>query len=201
VTGNAESPDVGARGWTTRDGLTRLIARSDRLELEQATLRVVIAGLALVYVAWFVSRRGDNVPQAHVEGLTVALGFFLLSCLLVLRVLAAGKPSVLRRFFGMTIDNAVITYCMIRMGEPGASMLGVYLFITFGYGFRYGRLYMHACQLMAIVGFALVLAETPYWSYNRAAGLGFLLVLIILPAYVGVLLQRILETKKRTTSK
>ena len=197
MTGDTKRPTVGTPGWTSREGLKRLIACSDRVEFEQATLRAVIAGLVLVYVVWFVSRRADNVFPARVEGLGVALGFFLLSCLLVLRILAAGKPSVLRRFFGMAVDNAVITYCLLRTGAGGIAFVNLYLLITFGYGFRYGRLYLHACQLMAVAGLAFLLVASDYWSHNIAVGFTFLLALIIFPLYVGVLVQRILEAKKR----
>ena len=97
----------------------------------------------------------------------------------------------------MIIDNAVTTYCLIRMGEGGAVIIGVYLFVTFGNGFRYGRLYLYACQVMAMVGFGLVLAESTYWSHSIFVGIGFLIALVVLPFYVGCLAQKIKEAKKR----
>ena len=85
------------------------------------------------------------VQQPHFEVLMAALAFFLSPCWLVFRILFAGNPAVRRRFLGMVVDNAVTTYCLIRLGEGGAVIIGVYLFITFGNGFRYGRIYLHAC--------------------------------------------------------
>jgi two-component system sensor histidine kinase RpfC len=91
----------------------------------------------------------------------------------------------------MPVDNGLITYCLIRMGEGGAVVLFVYLFITFGNGFRYGRFYLHACQLMGLVGFSVVLAVSPFWSNHVAIGAGYLVGLIVSPFYVGVLAERI----------
>jgi len=189
--------DHGPAGWTSREGIELLIARSDRVELEQAKLRVVIAGLVLLYIAWYVSRSGGNSPQPLLDVLMVAVGFFWFWCLLFIRILSAGKPSVPRRFLGMVVDNAVTTYCLIRMGEDGAALIGVYLFITFGNGFRYGRFYLHACQAMSLAGFALVLFKSDYWSHSLSIGIGFLVSLIVLPFYVGVLAERINKEKQR----
>jgi two-component system, sensor histidine kinase RpfC len=197
VSAEKQGLDVGPAGWTSLDGIKRLIARSDRFERKQANLRVIISGLVLLYLAWLLSESGDNAPDSHLEVLTVAAGFFFFSFLLVIRILSAGKPSVPRRFLGMVVDNAVTTYCLIRMGDGGAVIIGVYLFITFGNGFRYGRFYLHACQLMSLAGFALVLLISDYWSHSHGVGIGFLISLLVLPFYVGSMAERIKKERKR----
>jgi len=196
VTSGTVQETVSAPGWTTREGLKRLVARSDRAELEQAGLRALIAGIVLAYVAWSAFHRGYAL-QAHADGLTVALAFFLLSCLLILRILAAGRLSVPRRVFGIVADNAVITYCLFSMGMGGLPAANAYLFITFSYGFRYGRVYMHACQIMGLAGLAFLLMASDYWSYNLPVGVSFMFGLIIFPLYVGALGQRIVDANKR----
>jgi two-component system sensor histidine kinase RpfC len=137
-----------------------------------------------------VLRNGTVGPEEN-EILAVIGGFLAFSVLLTLGILAAPRVSAPRRFLGMAVDNAVITYCLIRMGEGGAVVLFVYLFITFGNGFRYGRFYLHACQLMGLVGFSVVLAVSPFWSNHVAIGASYLIALIVLPFYVGVLAERI----------
>src|SRR5450631_376104 len=195
---DANPLDVGIRAWLTRKGLRQLVAHSDRLELKQAKVRVIISALVLVYLVWYVLHRApDTAPQSHIEVLVVAGTFFLFSCLLVLSILAAGKPSVGRRFLGMVIDNAVTTYCLIEMGEGGAVVIAVYLFVTFGNGFRYGRFYLHACQAMALAGFTLVLIYGEFWSHSHYVGLGFLIALLVLPFYVAHLAKGITEARKR----
>ncbi len=193
----ARQASLGIRDWTTRKGFALLIAQCDRQEFQQAGLRVTIGGAVLIWLWYVAHQRDTNAPQQHMEVLVVAITFFLFSCLLVFRILQAGAPSIGRRFLGMIIDNAVTTYCLATIGEPGAVIIGVYLFITFGNGFRYGRLYLYACQIMALVGFGLVLAKSNYWSHSIFVGVGFLIALIVLPFYVGSLAQKIKEAKRR----
>jgi len=176
-----------------------LVASSDRLEFDQAVVRVSLAGFALVYVAWYVTftTRGDGLSGAYRQALGIALGYLGLSVMFLLLVLAGGKPSALRRLVAMAVDTTVITYCLIRMGESSAVILFGYLYIIFGNGFRYGRWYLHASQAMAFVGFIVVLFASEFWPKHLWIGLGFLMGLIIIPFYVGALSQRIIEEKNR----
>lgn len=179
-----------------RRKLRQIIGAVHRPELEQTALRVLIAGIVMVYLFWY-ALRDDQVTRDVAQVLGVSVGFFAFSLLLTLRVLAVGGESVSRRMVGMLADNAVTTYCLINMGEGGAVIIGVYLFITFGNGFRYGRRYLHACQAMGVIGFSAALILSPFWSQHVAIGVGFLIGLLILPVYVGVLADRIEKAKKR----
>jgi two-component system sensor histidine kinase RpfC len=97
----------------------------------------------------------------------------------------------------MVADNAVTSYCLIQTGEPGAVIIGVYLFITFGNGFRYGRRYLHACQILSLAGFALVMVMSEFWRAEMSLSIGIVISMLVLPFYVGVLAERITEAKKR----
>jgi two-component system sensor histidine kinase RpfC len=155
-------------------------------ELEQALLRVLIGGAVMAYLAWLVFFSGASQPQ-HSEVFAVSVGFFLLGVAIVVRVVVHPQGSVARRILAMIADNAVTSYCLIRTGEGGAVVLFVYLFITFGNGFRYGKRYLYTCQLMAIAGFTTVLVFSPFWSEHLLIGLGFLISLIVLPYYQRIL--------------
>src|SRR6266566_9409981 len=178
------------------DGLKEMLSAARGPELEQSALRVLIAGIVLAYLTWYVFHDGE-VRRDEAEVLAVAVGFFLFGVGLTLRVLTVPHGSAARRFVGMIADNAVTTFCLIQMGEGGALVLFVYLFITFGNGIRFGRLYLLACQLMGIAGFALVLSLSPFWSQHLAIDSAFLLALLILPIYVGVLAERIKRERNR----
>jgi two-component system, sensor histidine kinase RpfC len=173
-----------------------LVAVSHRPELEQTSLRVLIAGIVMVYLFWYSSRDG-SVSASERNVLLVSILFFVFGLVLMLRVLFTARPSVARRYLGMVADNAVTSFCLMQMGEGGAVVIGVYLFITFGNGFRYGRRYLHVCQALGILGFSTVLALSDFWSHHVAIGVGFLIGLVILPFYVGVLAERIENAKKR----
>jgi two-component system sensor histidine kinase RpfC len=101
---------------------------------------------------------GCSLPSALLSGIAeVAGGFLALNVLLALWLVAAPHVSVLHRFIAMIGDNAVAAFCLLKLGEGGAVILFVYFFITFGNGFRYGRIYLHASQLMGLVSFSVLL--------------------------------------------
>ena len=150
----------------------------------------------MVYLFWYAFR-DSAVSQNEQMVLFVSVLFFAFGLVLMLRVLLTARPSVGRRYLGMVADNAVTSFCLMQMGEGGAVVIGVYLFITFGNGFRYGRRYLHACQALGVAGFTAVLVLSDFWSHHVAIGTGFLIGLVILPFYVGVLAERIENAKKR----
>ena len=188
-------PHANKAGWSPQY-LRDLISTAHRPELEQTSLRVLIAGIVMVYLFWYASRDGA-VSQSEQMVLFVSVLFFAFGLVLMMRVLLTARPSVGRRYLGMVADNAVTSFCLMQMGEGGAVVIGVYLFITFGNGFRYGRRYLHACQALGVVGFTAVLVLSDFWSHHVAIGTGFLIGLVILPFYVGVLAERIENAKKR----
>jgi len=182
--------------WLSRDRLKAVIAAAPRPELEQAVLRVGIVGIILAFLFWYVLRDG-RIESAEYEVLAVTSVFLAFGVLLTLWILAAPHVSVPRRFIGMIADNVVATYFLSQMGEGGAVILFVYLFITFGNGFRFGRFYLHVCQLMGLLGFSVVFVVSPLWSQHFWIWLGYLIALIVLPFYVGILSERLKEERKR----
>jgi len=185
-----------ARRLISHMGLTGVVARAHRPELEQSLLRVAIGGLVLLYLILHVYS-DDRVTDDEGQVLWVAVAFFAFSIALTVQILASHNISIARRFLGMVADNAVTTYCLIQTGEPGAVIIGVYLFITFGNGFRYGRPYLHACQIMSLAGFATVMLKSEFWRAEMSLSMGIAISILVLPFYVGVLAQRITEAKKR----
>jgi two-component system sensor histidine kinase RpfC len=185
-----------AKDLVSRFGLTNMLAHAHRPELEQSLLRVAIGGLVLVYLI-LNGYRDSKITAEEVSVLSVAVGFFVFSIALTAQILASHSVSVARRFIGMIADNGVTSFCLIQTGEPGAVIIGVYLFITFGNGFRYGRTYLHACQVMSLVGFTLVVAMSDFWRQEMSLSIGIAISIIVLPFYVGVLAERITEAKKR----
>src|SRR5215467_7609179 len=185
-----------ASRWIKRDSLKAWLKSIRGTELEQAWLRVLIGGAVMVYLALNVFIYPVTQPQDY-EVLAVSVAFFIFGVAVVARVLVKPESSSARRFLAMIVDNAVTSYCLFRMGERGAVVLFVYLFITFGNGMRYGPSYLRACRLMALAGFAVVLGFSPFWSQHLWIGLGILIAILILPSYVGMLTDWLKEARQR----
>ena len=97
----------------------------------------------------------------------------------------------------MLSDTGGATFYVWLAGDHGVSMIAVYLFVTFGNGFRYGRRYLFGCQALCLTGFIAALLFVPYWQSIAPRGIGLLVALVILPLYVSMLLKRIEETRTR----
>ena len=173
-----------------------LRARVDSPELEQAVLRVALSSIVLA-AFWGYLGREDALSDRESQVLTATVAFVVLSLALLARIVQQGGRSVLRRYLGIVLDNAGITYFMAMMGEAGAVMFGLYLFIIFGNGFRYGRTYLHVCQIMSLTGFGAVILLDDHWLTSRSVGLACFAAILVLPFYVSVLAQRITDARKK----
>ena len=173
----------------------RLKARSDS-EHEQALLRLAIVGSFLVYMALVHGSRSTGGPT---DWAIIALlaSFFLVGVAIFAAICIWPDENVPRRLIGMLADNGGATWYICLAGEYGFSMIGVFLFVAFGNGFRYGRRYLFASQALSVAGYAAVLLLVPYWQGHRPAGIGLLIALIVLPLYVSTLLERIQEARSK----
>ena len=179
-----------AEQWRVR------LARVERPEIEQAGLRVLIVGLVLGYLLYAAHRDG-RIDDLESQVLWVAVATLTIAVVILIRIVLVGGASRIRRALGMVADNAATTYCLLQMEEAGAIIIGVYLFVTFGNGFRYGRAYLHASQLLSIIGFATVITLSDYWRSHATLSIGLLIACLVLPFYVGVLAERINDAKRR----
>jgi two-component system sensor histidine kinase RpfC len=173
------------------------LKRCPDTEPEQAILRVCIGVLVLTYLYG-----GGVFEHASLDPLTamhriVGLIFLASSVAVLGAVIAWPNRSVLRRALGMAVDIGFTTYALARTGAPGAPLFVVYLWVTFGNGFRYGNRYLHAAMLASAAGFCVALYFNDYWQQNLNLALGVLIGLIVLPLYVAALIDRLNDAIRR----
>jgi two-component system, sensor histidine kinase RpfC len=180
--------------WTTRVGWTYRVTLAPRLELEQAGLRL---GIGVVLLVVLVLRLvGQSKPSAELSQMVWLLaGFVAIAVAITLWTLAGPQVSPTRRILGIVADNAAITWFMLLMGESGVLVVGIYMLVAFGNAFRFGRLYLRISHFAALLGFSLVLYFSEFWSRHVLIGLGLFNALLILPLYVGVLIQRLNQAR------
>ena len=175
---------------------SRLARRPDS-EHEQAILRIVIVALVFTYMATsYVPGRDDS---RHTQLLLLStLATDLLFAFTIFAAICMWPASnVHRRLAAMVADAGTATIVVLLSGEAGVSMVGVYLFITFGNGFRFGRRYLFACQALCLAGFLIALLFTAYWQQHEVAGWSLFIALVVLPLYVSTLLTRIQEARAK----
>ncbi len=179
------------KGW-----LTERIAKCDKVEFEQSLIRL---GMELVVLVYLFYRYITLAALTHSDIIAFRiLGVFLLLALILMgSILYSGKPSVLRRLAGAWIDQGGTTLFMALTGEVGVMLVGIYLWVIFGNGFRFGNKYLFHAQLLSVVGFMVTTQVNPYWKSHPSIIYSVLLMLFALPIYVSALIRRMNEAKQK----
>lgn len=170
------------------------MADKNKLEVEQAFLRIVGLWISGMYLYW-VSYYGvlDN------EEIVVSLGVVYITLSVLLKVFAELDVfhSPARRYFGIFLDTSMTTAYMLLLSEYGALLYAVYLWVSVGNGFRYGNPYLFVAVVLSIFGFSVVCYYDEFWSNSVFVVIMCYVVMIILPIYMGILLKGITSEKER----
>ncbi len=166
-------------------------------EHEQAILRIVIVALVFIYMATSYAPGRDDSQHTQLILLSILAADLIFAFATFVAICVSPASNVHRRLAGMVADAGTATMVVLITGEAGVSMIGVYLFITFGNGFRYGRRYLYACHVLCLAGFLCALLFTNYWKIHYVAGWSLFISLIVLPLYVATLLTRIQEARAK----
>ena len=156
-------------------------------EHHQVLLRLVIGVLVLFY---FFSPWMANVTPWTLTLLRVGLGvFFVLAILLAVHLTLWPQRSPIRRAAGMVVDLGMTSYALSVGGEMAAPLLAIYLWVIMGNGFRYGPAYMLVATAVSLVGFAVTLAVSSYWSAHPAFVVTAIFTISVVPIYMATLLR------------
>jgi two-component system, sensor histidine kinase RpfC len=166
----------------------RLSQRTDS-EHEQALVRLAICAVVMVYLVVLQWRAPVGASYA-LEILAGAL-FILFSAAIFVAIIVRPAASGARRYLAMAADNVANTFFMVSAGAAGSPLYGVYLWITIGYGVRYGTKYLFACQALSLIGFVVVWHQSKFWAVQSTLSVGLFLTLVLVPLYAAGLLGRL----------
>lgn len=166
----------------------------DPLELEQGLTRLAIATFFTLYLLVSFLYRND-ISQNEIIGFYCLMVFEVLALILFFVISKAKHASRNRRLIGNWLDVVGTTTFLSLAGDIGVVLIGVYLWVTFGNGFRYGNKYLYHSQIISILGFFVATLINPFWAEHQPIIIGFFLMLIALPVYVAQLIRRLHEAK------
>lgn len=171
----------------------RLANRADS-EHEQATIRFAIVAILLFYaIIGYLLFPAESEQQ--IKGVYVAAAYLVLSSAYLALIVVSPGISPARRLTAMVTDFAVLSALMHFGGSWGAPLYLIYLWITFGNGFRYGNKYLAASAVTSFVTFLVVIYTTEFWRSIDMVDIGLALGLIVLPGYVARLIKLLTEAK------
>ncbi|MFD1704071.1 response regulator [Methylopila henanensis] len=170
------------------------LAAAVRLRLRESpngehemALNRLAAGLLLVSYFTFADPSGEVFLLAATYGAGGVLFFG--------HLLARPRKAAMRQKLARFFDLGLLSYSMHVGGQTTAVLYPLYLWIVFGNGFRFGIPALRVSAAIAVVGFALAVAFTPYWRENYSLSLGLLLALLVLPAYASTLIRKLSQAK------
>lgn len=169
--------------------LERFKNRADS-EHEQALIRFMVGLPLVIYfiaaIGWQNLKSGVNAP------LFGTIVFFILGAIFIFAWLLL-HPQVCppRRFAGMLLDLGCTSSALYFKGELAAPVFVVYLWVTFGNGFRYGKRYLIASTVLSIIGFGVASEMGEFRGVADQIRYGLMVGLLILPLYVNSFLSRL----------
>lgn len=101
------------------------------------------------------------------------------------------RASTPRRIIALVGDFTTIGFSLHSCDAATAVFAPLYLWVILGNGFRFGLLFLAISAAAAIASFSAVAATTAFWQHNGALTSGFLIGLVILPAYVATLIRKL----------
>lgn len=164
--------------WSTREDS----------EHEQAVIRIIVGGFFIIYLLLILPAYSDSYT---VFSSTFAIiSIFCVGATVVLVWLYI-DPSInkIRRLFGCIIDIGCPTIGIWINGDFAIPLFIVYLWVTFGNGFRFGRKYLVCSMVLSLTGFISVVLLSNTWSVNSFVTLGLIIELLVLPLCVSSLLK------------
>jgi two-component system sensor histidine kinase RpfC len=165
----------------------RAAARPDS-EVQQALLRL---GIGACFYVYFASGWVAQGPQIAAAILWMGPSFLLLSLLILVAGLVDPGVSLVRRVAGLLVDCSFTTALLAMGEEPGAPLVGLYLWVSLGNGFRYGVRYLQLATLLSVLGFGVVIMLNPFWLSHLAVASGILIMLAAVPLYASLLLKQL----------
>lgn len=123
----------------------------------------------------------------------LSTGFLISSVLLFLLLLCRIIPVGVIRFSGMVVDIGALTYGLFLAPNVIIPLFFVYLWVTIGYGFRFGKNYLLYCASLSIISALSVLIFKNLNVLETRLMFGVLVALVLIPGYAFFLLSRLEE--------
>jgi two-component system, sensor histidine kinase RpfC len=155
-------------------------------EFEQVIVKLILGLIWLAYILVLTQNNSITPNVTKASYLFIAINLIFISWIFI-------NPRIypFRRLLGTFSDIYFVSYIMLFTGEFGTPLFGVYIFLTFGYGFRYGNKYLFTSAFLSIIGFSIVMTHNEYWINQKTLSYSIIIALITLSAYVSMLIAKL----------
>ncbi|MCG7505607.1 hybrid sensor histidine kinase/response regulator [Mesorhizobium retamae] len=169
------------------------VTRNDRpndAERAQATFRLGAATLFTIVMLSVFSSRGDTAFTTTQVVLSFS-SYILVSALVLLWIVKRPGENLLRRAISMVSDYIAVGGIMTFGGAVLLPAYAPLLWVTVGYGLRFGSRYLIASTCMALASILVTAYCNPFWRENPYVTITLILTTVLVPAYAYSLLERV----------
>ena len=175
----------------------KLTDKQAQQEWSQAVVRVVITSIVLTYL-FITEARNDSGGYSTVIQL---VGFYLLySLVLISSFWIWANSMVSRKLLTLVSDIGITLYCMHLYGEASAPFFVIILWVSIGFGVRFGQRYLVAGTVYSSLGFVMLWQFSPFWQQHAAITASYFISVLVIPLFAAYLLQKIKQAKKEAES-
>ncbi|HEV2162028.1 MAG TPA: ATP-binding protein [Stellaceae bacterium] len=158
-------------------------------EPQQAIVRIFFTGVVLAYLTALAGLGVDTATLLPL--LAVDIPGILVAWLLFVHLIADPPAAPARRLAAMLSDVVFVSVFLHVGAGYAAPWFAIYLWIIFGFGFRYGLRELAVSAVLSVIAFGGVVATTPYWQARPAESAGVYVALALLPSYAATLVRRL----------
>ncbi|SMO94680.1 hybrid sensor histidine kinase/response regulator [Paracoccus laeviglucosivorans] len=156
-------------------------------EAGQSLVRVVLTLVAALYalagsLSGLIEDWADRAFQIY------SPIYMLITCLLFAAVRLWPGVNHPRRIFALLLDFSSLTLLMALGGAFMAPVASLLLWITVGFGMRYGVRYLAGATVAALVSLAVLGIVSPFWAGQPYVLATMVLTSLIVPFYASLLL-------------
>ncbi|WP_293644493.1 sensor histidine kinase [Thiolapillus sp.] len=173
-----------------RPGITDKQARH---EWSQAVIRIVITSLVLTYL---LATKTNSDEGAHAAVVQLVSLYFVYSFALLCSFWIWPMPVAGRKLLTLSTDIGITLYCMHLYGEASAPFFVIILWVTIGFGIRFGQRYLTAATVYSGVGFLLLWQFSPFWAQHPSFTFSYLTTAIAIPLFVAHLLRKLEQARE-----
>ncbi|MBT3017583.1 MAG: response regulator [Candidatus Thiodiazotropha sp. (ex Clathrolucina costata)] len=167
--------------------LTQGLNDEARQECEQALIRIFFTFIVFIYLL-----------ISHVTAARLAFAYELFSILILLSFIYVKHGSIVRKIVTMLGDHSMTCLAMYSAGEVGAPLFTVLVWITVGYGARFGTNYLYLGMFLSTLGFYFVINTTPFWLSIPIVGYGLIITNIMIPIFVSKIINQLVDANAKT---
>ena len=174
-------------------------------ELRQAKVRVIFSSAVVItflVVAFSFSKYQDLINSGEFTKILVGIVGVIWGTyqILLFKFFKKTKPSTKRILTGQVIDSALTAF-VLSIGNVGTIFFVVFLWIILGNGMRFGQRLLISCQIFSLTAFGISVIATPYWHLQIELAISFIVILVLVPTYFGVLVNSLAKIRDELVRK